>query len=548
MKKQFLHWVCAILLIAVGCSDETFVDDQVTDDKPTMITLTAGMPDELNAGMPDEGVQTKIGMRREKLDNKLKWETNDQLQLCLKYGNTFSKQVTTVANISADGKTATFQVTLPEGNYETFDLYGVYGGGGLDNTDPYKAILPSSAASMSGSLDTLKARKTVMLFFAKTGISRANPNFSVNLEHMGSLFCIQLRNMSSASWNNIKKVQLSATSTIYAHNNAGSAYYDLTNRTFSGTTSGNTLTFELPSATNLAVGGLLEFWGWYPPAAGQNWPAMTLKVIDGSGTQLAQSASSKPARTEATPAGKVFYFPAIYDGTNFDFTTTAPPPIKDIDGNMYKTVVIGDLEWMAENLKVTHYRNGNPIPTGYSGAEWVALTSGAYAVYPYGQTSGKVSSEAEMIAKYGLLYNGYAVVAQEGLAPEGWRVATDEDYKKLERFAGMSENEIAREGPSASNRGSVDSIAYKLRSKDWQATPPSTDEFGFNALPAGYRQGYSPGNFMEFNTFQGNNLAVNTLNTAGNNIYRRSIRYYPIYKDLVTMRIGMSVRCVRDMH
>ena len=542
MKKLFLNMLCAILLIAAGCSPESFVDEQkadgqVTDDKPTFVTLTTSMP--------EEGPRTRISLERENLDIKLKWEEGDQLELCLKYGEAIEKQVTTVTNISADGKTADFPVELPAGDYETFDLYGVYGGGGLDGEYPTRAILPSAATTTSGSLDELKASKTVMLTFAKTGIERVSPDLSVDLKHMGSLFCIQLRNRSSSSWDNIKKVQLSAESPIYAHTNTGSAFFDLTTGTFSGTTSGNELTFELSSATDLAAGGLQEFWGWYPPVSDQNWPAMSLKVIDGSDEELAQSVNSKPVRTSATPAGRAFYFPAVYDGAELEFISTAP--LTDIDGNVYTTVVIGDLEWMAENLRVTRYRNGTPIATGFSGAEWIVLTTGAYAVYPYTETGGLVSSEAEMIAKYGLLYNGYAVVAPEGLAPEGWRIATDEDYKALERFAGMSEAEIAREGSGAQDRGNVDNIAYKLRSENWTATPASTDEFGFNALPAGYRQGGNAGNFMAFNTWQGNNLVVNTLNPAGDRLYRRSIRLRGIFKDWQNRNIGMSVRCVRDV-
>ena len=53
----------------------------------------------------------------------------------------------------------------------------------------------------------------------------------------------------------------------------------------------------------------------------------------------------------------------------------------DIDGNVYETVQIGEQLWMKENLKVTHYRNGDEIPTGYSDAVWENLTTGAYAVY-----------------------------------------------------------------------------------------------------------------------------------------------------------------------
>ena len=55
--------------------------------------------------------------------------------------------------------------------------------------------------------------------------------------------------------------------------------------------------------------------------------------------------------------------------------------VTDIDGNVYETVQIGEQLWMKENLKVTHYRNGDEIPTGYSDDDWVNLTTGAFAVY-----------------------------------------------------------------------------------------------------------------------------------------------------------------------
>src|SRR5690606_14225814 len=55
----------------------------------------------------------------------------------------------------------------------------------------------------------------------------------------------------------------------------------------------------------------------------------------------------------------------------------------DIDGNIYETVVIGGREWMKENLRVTHYRNGDLIPTGLNNTTWSSTTSGAYAISPY---------------------------------------------------------------------------------------------------------------------------------------------------------------------
>ena len=55
--------------------------------------------------------------------------------------------------------------------------------------------------------------------------------------------------------------------------------------------------------------------------------------------------------------------------------------ITDVDGNLYKTVKIGEQVWMAENLKVNHYRNGDPIPTNLSDSIWAKTRMGAYTIY-----------------------------------------------------------------------------------------------------------------------------------------------------------------------
>ena len=52
------------------------------------------------------------------------------------------------------------------------------------------------------------------------------------------------------------------------------------------------------------------------------------------------------------------------------FLSFATATVTNIDGNVYETVPIGDQLWMSENLKVTHYNNGDEIPTGYSDSEW----------------------------------------------------------------------------------------------------------------------------------------------------------------------------------
>ena len=111
--------------------------------------------------------------------------------------------------------------------------------------------------------------------------------------------------------------------------------------------------------------------------------------------------------------------------------------VTDIDGNVYETVVIGNQLWMAENLKVTHYSNGDEIPTGFSDEEWYSndswLTTGAYAIFENN------SSIAEI---YGNLYNWYAVDDERGLCPENFHVPSDDEWKELEMFLGMSQEEV----------------------------------------------------------------------------------------------------------
>jgi hypothetical protein len=63
------------------------------------------------------------------------------------------------------------------------------------------------------------------------------------------------------------------------------------------------------------------------------------------------------------------------------FSPDAPATVTDIDGNTYNTVTIGSQVWMAENLKVTHFRNGDAIPMELNGMAWDALTTPAYCKY-----------------------------------------------------------------------------------------------------------------------------------------------------------------------
>ena len=96
--------------------------------------------------------------------------------------------------------------------------------------------------------------------------------------------------------------------------------------------------------------------------------------------------------------------------------------VTDIDSNTYQTVKIGNQWWMTENLKVTHYRNGNAIPNVTDDSAWSSLTTGAYCIYNHDESNATT---------YGRLYNCYAVTDSRNIAPAGWHVPTDAEWTTL---------------------------------------------------------------------------------------------------------------------
>ncbi len=104
--------------------------------------------------------------------------------------------------------------------------------------------------------------------------------------------------------------------------------------------------------------------------------------------------------------------------------------VTDYDGNTYNTVNIGTQLWLKENLKVTHYRNGDEIPLVSDGASWMGQTEGARCYYD--------NDSLAYSGLYGALYNWYTTVDSRNLCPEYWRVPTDQEWTTLINFAGGS--------------------------------------------------------------------------------------------------------------
>jgi uncharacterized protein (TIGR02145 family) len=99
--------------------------------------------------------------------------------------------------------------------------------------------------------------------------------------------------------------------------------------------------------------------------------------------------------------------------------TSTPETLTDIDGNSYKTVKIGKQIWMAENLRVRHYRNGANIQTGFSNSELKSLSEGAFSLF----TNDKGFTDIK--------YNYFAVSDSRRIAPNGWHVPTFNEWKTM---------------------------------------------------------------------------------------------------------------------
>ena len=201
------------------------------------------------------------------------------------------------------------------------------------------------------------------------------------------------------------------------------------------------------------------------------------------------------------------------------------------DGDSYETVIVGGQEWMAENLKVTHYKNGDEIPTGYSNSEWADLDeteTGAYVVYDDNESNADT---------YGYLYNWYAVDDERGVCPEGWRVPTDGEYTELTDYLG-GENVAGGKMKECTPGSCPDSEYWDSPNTD------ATNESGFTDLPGGYRN-TSNGTYSNMGFY---GYFWSSTEFSNGSAWSRILyyNYSEVSRLTYFKKNGFSVRCIRD--
>ena len=340
----------------------------------------------------------------------------------------------------------------------------------------------------------------------------------------------------------------------------GTVYYVRSYATNSvGTSYGNEISFStlktVPTVTTAAVfsiiqttaisgGNITSDGGVAVTARGVCWgtsenPTISLstKTTDGTGTGTFTSSI-----IGLTP--NTLYYIRAYatnsEGTQYgnviSFTTQNYGAVSDIDGNMYKTIIIGTQTWMAENLKTTKYNDGTDIPLVTDGEAWAALTTPGYCWYN--------NDAATYKATYGAMYNWYAVDAAgnrgKNVCPTGWHVSTNAEWHILIMFLDASaipnnENQSLTAGGKLKETGTT----------HWQSpNTGASNETGFTALPGGTRS-Y---NGVFNNIFNRGFWWSATENDAANAYYWSiGYNYSAVFKYYDYGKYpGFSVRCIKD--
>jgi uncharacterized protein (TIGR02145 family) len=204
--------------------------------------------------------------------------------------------------------------------------------------------------------------------------------------------------------------------------------------------------------------------------------------------------------------------------------------VKDIDGNIYKTDLIGNFWWMTENLKSTRFNDGSIIPCIKDQSIWLRSDSFAYCYYQNNE------SYADTL---GFLYNWYAVNSGK-LCPNGWRVPTDNEWRQIEGSAdtkyGIGDSIWNKTGLRGFDAG------QRLRSvKGWRNGVTGTDNLGFSALPGGER-------LSRFYGGGSSGFWWTSTEASTSSAYYRSLIYSfeLVARDTHPKRMGFSVRCIKN--
>jgi uncharacterized protein (TIGR02145 family) len=197
-------------------------------------------------------------------------------------------------------------------------------------------------------------------------------------------------------------------------------------------------------------------------------------------------------------------------------------PVDKSEPLSVSTVQIGDQIWMAENLSLRHYQNGDSIAFAETAEDLIRYGHAAVGAWMY------PNGDSTLVEEYGLLYNWFAVTDERGIYHEGWHVPSDEDWQQLAEYLG------------------VDSAGTQLKVTEyWKDDGGGSNSSGFAALPAGFR--HIDGKYEGYGIY-GSWWTSTILEEDSYFVLFRGVgNYYDhIYRDRTSKYLGMSLRMIKN--
>ncbi len=220
--------------------------------------------------------------------------------------------------------------------------------------------------------------------------------------------------------------------------------------------------------------------------------------------------------------------------------------VTDYDGNIYSTVTIGTQVWTKENLNVKHYRNGDPITEVKDSVAWVSQKTGAWCYNENKPSNGPI---------YGTLYNWFAANDLRKIAPNGWHLPTDEEWKILEMFLGMPKATAdldqyrgTKEGNALKESGT--NTHWTLNCCPGHVPNKGTNSSGFTALGGGFRWYFNAGiPYLTFSPPTGNAQFWSSTAPNDSTAWLRHLCVYheDIFRANWKKTNGSSIRLVKDV-
>ncbi|WP_289846765.1 fibrobacter succinogenes major paralogous domain-containing protein [Colwellia sp. E2M01] len=203
--------------------------------------------------------------------------------------------------------------------------------------------------------------------------------------------------------------------------------------------------------------------------------------------------------------------------------TNSQETVQDSDGNIYRTVKIGEQTWLAENLRTTTYQDGSKVNTGFI-----------------------PDDDANNLLTYGRLYDWHDATDERNICPKGFRIASDNDWKQLEKAIGISAQAVEQEGWRGENDIAITLMAERPDTFFKSFDQSQVNKHQFSATPAGVKLGnwyITQGMYTEFWTSSSaseKHAYARTLAYSWWNIHKGEIR-----REKLTKRYMFSLRCVK---